>query len=147
MREQVQEALAEADMTYNLSVKVRHPLDIIVFATGFDAVTGPLLGIDIHGSCTVKPPCVYCDWDVMKAAEGDNVDTPFDVDTVTGWGQVFDGATELTKILQTVESAATMDALAEEMGISKRTIYERFKDKDTLLLEVITYYKTICYEI
>ena len=35
----------------------------------------------------------------------------------------------------------TMDALAEEMGISKRTIYERFKDKDTLLLEVIKYYK------
>ncbi|RLD55016.1 MAG: hypothetical protein DRI97_10320 [Bacteroidetes bacterium] len=30
-----------------------------------------------------------------------------------------------------------MDALAEKMGISKRTIYERFKDKDTLLLEVI----------
>ena len=28
----------------------------------------------------------------------------------------------------------TMDALAEKMGISKRTIYERFKDKDTLLL-------------
>jgi AcrR family transcriptional regulator len=36
----------------------------------------------------------------------------------------------------------TMDALAEEMGISKRTIYERFKDKDTLLLEVIRYYKS-----
>ncbi len=35
----------------------------------------------------------------------------------------------------------TMDALAEEMGISKRTIYERFKDKDTLLLEVIQYYR------
>jgi len=35
----------------------------------------------------------------------------------------------------------TMDALAEEMGISKRTIYERFKDKDALLTEVITYYK------
>ena len=35
----------------------------------------------------------------------------------------------------------TMDALAEEMGISKRTIYERFKDKDTLLMEVIKYYK------
>ncbi len=35
----------------------------------------------------------------------------------------------------------TMDALAEKMGISKRTIYERFKDKDTLLYEVITYYK------
>jgi AcrR family transcriptional regulator len=37
----------------------------------------------------------------------------------------------------------TMDALAEEMGISKRTIYERFKDKDTLLLEVIRYYKNL----
>ena len=36
----------------------------------------------------------------------------------------------------------TMDALAEDMGISKRTIYERFKDKDTLLLEVIKYYKS-----
>jgi len=35
----------------------------------------------------------------------------------------------------------TMDALAEEMGISKRTIYERFKDKDTLLYEVIKHYK------
>ena len=34
-----------------------------------------------------------------------------------------------------------MDSLAEELGISKRTIYERFKDKDTLLLEVIRYYK------
>ena len=37
----------------------------------------------------------------------------------------------------------TMDSLAEEMGISKRTIYERFKDKDTLLMEVITYYKNL----
>ena len=35
----------------------------------------------------------------------------------------------------------TMDSLAEEMRISKRTIYEQFKDKDTLLMEVIRYYK------
>ncbi|MDA3822461.1 MAG: TetR/AcrR family transcriptional regulator [Bacteroidales bacterium] len=35
----------------------------------------------------------------------------------------------------------TMDALAEDMGISKRTIYENFKDKDTLLLNVIVFYK------
>ena len=34
-----------------------------------------------------------------------------------------------------------MDSLAEEMGISKRTIYEHFKDKDTLLIEVIKHYK------
>jgi AcrR family transcriptional regulator len=35
----------------------------------------------------------------------------------------------------------TMDALAEEMGISKRTIYEQFKDKDALLQEVIHFFK------
>ncbi len=35
----------------------------------------------------------------------------------------------------------TMDALAEDMGISKRTIYETFKDKDALLYEVITYFR------
>jgi AcrR family transcriptional regulator len=37
----------------------------------------------------------------------------------------------------------TMDTLAEEMGISKRTIYEHFKDKDTLLMEVINRYKEL----
>lgn len=35
----------------------------------------------------------------------------------------------------------TMDLLAAEMAISKRTIYEHFRDKDTLLLEVIRYYQ------
>ena len=37
----------------------------------------------------------------------------------------------------------TMDSLAEELGISKRTIYERFQDKDTLLFEVIRYYRNL----
>lgn len=37
--------------------------------------------------------------------------------------------------------SVTMDTLAEEMGISKRTIYENFTDKDELLLEVIKYFK------
>ncbi|MFO7934565.1 MAG: TetR/AcrR family transcriptional regulator [Bacteroidales bacterium] len=35
----------------------------------------------------------------------------------------------------------TMDALAEDMRISKRTIYEHFRDKDTLLLEVVRLHK------
>ena len=35
----------------------------------------------------------------------------------------------------------TMDALAEEMRISKRTIYEHFKDKDMLLEEVVKKFK------
>lgn len=37
--------------------------------------------------------------------------------------------------------SVTMDVIAEHMGISKRTIYESFKDKDALLLNVITYYQ------
>ncbi len=31
----------------------------------------------------------------------------------------------------------TMDQIAEEVGMSKRTIYELFKDKDTLVLECL----------
>ncbi len=37
--------------------------------------------------------------------------------------------------------SVTMDSLAEEMGISKRTIYENFRDKDELLLKVIKHFK------
>lgn len=37
--------------------------------------------------------------------------------------------------------SVTMDTLAEEMGVSKRTIYENFKDKDELLLKVIKFFK------
>jgi AcrR family transcriptional regulator len=33
--------------------------------------------------------------------------------------------------------AVTMDMIAQELGISKRTIYENFSDKDTLLMNVI----------
>ncbi len=32
--------------------------------------TPPSLGIDLHGVCNVKPPCVYCEWDFSKGLEG-----------------------------------------------------------------------------
>ncbi len=35
--------------------------------------------------------------------------------------------------------SVTMDYIASQMGISKRTLYENFKDKDQLLLETILY--------
>ena len=38
--------------------------------------------------------------------------------------------------------SVTMDTLAEDMGISKRTIYESFKDKDTLLNDVLVYFQS-----
>lgn len=44
-------------------------------------------------------------------------------------------AAELFKIYGT--KAVTMDMLAQQLGISKRTIYEKFRDKDELLSTVI----------
>jgi MoaA/NifB/PqqE/SkfB family radical SAM enzyme len=53
------------------------------------------LGIDMHGACNVKPPCVYCEWDFNKDLEGDKVDAPFTVETLREWGPFFDSAEHL----------------------------------------------------
>ena len=50
------------------------------------ASTPPKLGIDMHGACNVKPPCVYCEWDFSKASEGEHVDAPFTRETLREWG-------------------------------------------------------------
>jgi pyruvate-formate lyase-activating enzyme len=50
------------------------------------------LGIDMQGACNVKPPCVYCAWDYNKALEGDNVDVPFNLETLAEYGPFFDNA-------------------------------------------------------
>jgi len=55
----------------------------------------PSLGIDLHGACNVKPPCVYCEWDFAKEEEGDSVDEPFTVETLRQWGPFFDHAAKL----------------------------------------------------
>jgi len=39
--------------------------------------------------------------------------------------------------------AMTMDELAKRIGVSKRTIYEHFKDKDALLIAILNHYKKI----
>jgi len=57
--------------------------------------TPPSLGIDLYGTCNVKPPCVYCEWDHAKNLEGDHVDTPFTRDTLHEWGSFFDNAVSL----------------------------------------------------
>ena len=57
--------------------------------------TPPSLGIDLHGVCNVKPPCVYCEWDYSKDLEGDHVDTPFTRETLDEWGPFFDNAVHL----------------------------------------------------
>ena len=53
------------------------------------------LGIDMVGSCNVKPPCVYCNWDEAKSREGADVDTPFDLRTLSAYGPFFENAAEL----------------------------------------------------
>lgn len=57
--------------------------------------TPPSLGIDLHGVCNVKPPCVYCDWDASKQQEGDHVDVPFTRETLREWGVFFDNSVSL----------------------------------------------------
>jgi hypothetical protein len=57
--------------------------------------TPPRVGIDLYGACNVKPPCVYCEWDGSKAAEGDDVDTPFTLETLREWGPFFDNSATL----------------------------------------------------
>jgi len=53
------------------------------------------LGIDLYGVCNVKPPCVYCEWDHNKRLEGDDVDTPFTLETLAEWGAFFDNSVNL----------------------------------------------------
>ena len=57
--------------------------------------TPPSLGIDLYGTCNVKPPCVYCEWDYNKDLEGPFVDTPFTLDTLREWGPFFDNSVSL----------------------------------------------------
>jgi pyruvate-formate lyase-activating enzyme len=59
------------------------------------ASTPVSLGIDLHGACNVKPPCVYCEWDYNKDLEGDYVDAPFTLDTLREWGPIFDNSLSL----------------------------------------------------
>lgn len=53
------------------------------------------LGIDLHGHCNVKPPCVYCFWDEAKETEGGNTDKPFTLETLEEYGPFFDNAADL----------------------------------------------------
>lgn len=50
--------------------------------------------------------------------------------------RITEGAAELFKTYGI--KSVTMDSLAAQLGISKRTIYEVFADKDDLLMEVLT---------
>ncbi len=57
--------------------------------------TPPKLGIDLTGACNIKPPCVYCAWDLSKEREGDNVALPFDLETLAEYGPFFENSSEL----------------------------------------------------
>ncbi len=57
--------------------------------------TPPVLGIDLHGECNVKPPCVYCEWDAMKRLEGVAATRSFDPNTLDGYGVLYDNARHL----------------------------------------------------
>lgn len=52
--------------------------------------------------------------------------------------------TTMRMLQQLGVSSTTMDAIAKECGISKRTLYEHFPDKLTLITEALKYNNTQC---
>jgi len=55
--------------------------------------SGPLnLGVDLYGVCNMKPPCVYCTWDLSKSEEGDLVDAEVSAATLEGYGSFYSHA-------------------------------------------------------
>jgi organic radical activating enzyme len=51
--------------------------------------TPSTLGIDLFGKCNIKPACVYCPWDRMKALEGPNANAVIDDRTLESYGPLF----------------------------------------------------------
>ena len=86
--------------------------------------TPPVLGIDLHGVCNVKPPCVYCEWDGSKAMEGDAVDTPFTRETLEEWGEFFDHSVDLVNcsIGEPFMMKDTLDELLDVFGAQGKTL-------------------------
>ena len=74
--------------------RVRNRREMLDGAVRLDS-TPWKLGIDMVGTCNVKPPCVYCNWDEAKRREGADVDVPFDLQTLRAYGPFFENASEL----------------------------------------------------
>jgi MoaA/NifB/PqqE/SkfB family radical SAM enzyme len=59
------------------------------------ASTPPFLGIDLHGTCNIDPPCVFCEWDYAKKMEGPNARIRFSMETLASYGEFFENAADL----------------------------------------------------
>ena len=87
------------------------------------ASTPPQLGLDLHGACNVKPPCVYCEWDSAKEQEGDNVDAPFTPETLTEYGDFFSNAARLQNCsIGEPFMMRTLDELLDVFGDEGKTL-------------------------
>lgn len=88
--------------------------------------TPTLLGIDVQGSCNVKPPCVYCAWDYSKEREGANVDLPFNARTLAEYGPYFDNSAMLVNCsigepFMTKDVDPLLDAIGERGKLLETT--------------------------
>jgi len=88
------EAIRHGHLTRQHQNRVRNLQEMLSGAVHLES-TPPKLGIDIAGTCNVKPPCVYCEWDVAKGREGDNVELPFNPTTLAEYGPYFENAFQL----------------------------------------------------
>ncbi|GMR22530.1 MAG: hypothetical protein BMS9Abin37_0886 [Acidobacteriota bacterium] len=85
--------------------------------------TPPSLGIDMHGACNVKPPCVYCEWNAAKDQEGVNVDAPFTRKTLDEYGAFFGNATQLVNCsIGEPFMMKNLDGLFDVFGDERKTL-------------------------
>lgn len=77
----------------------------------------PRLGIDVAGTCNVKPPCVYCEWETSKAREGERAHLAFGAADLEGYGDFFERAEELVNCsIGEPFMIRGVDALLETIG-------------------------------
>lgn len=96
----VRPPLLHSDAARHSAVLARHENEVLNQREMIDGrsvlrSTPPSLGIDIHGECNVKPPCVYCEWDAMKTLEGDQAGRAVGPDALAGYGEFFTNASQL----------------------------------------------------
>lgn len=89
-----EEEIRHGHLTRQHANRVRNLQEMLAGAIHLESFP-PKLGIDIAGTCNVKPPCVYCEWDVAKGREGDNVELPFNPTTLAEYGPYFENSFQL----------------------------------------------------
>jgi hypothetical protein len=124
----VQEPRVHADPHRHRAVSRQHANAVLnqreMLAGAIELCSTPVsLGIDLHGACNVNPPCVFCEWDAMKALEGDNARTRFTPADLAAYGALYDHAAVLVNCsIGEPFMMHDLDALLDTFGRDAKTV-------------------------